>query len=94
MSQVKQLGKLSTALLGQDLTCKFVWKYKKARSAILCRTATSPFVPVLQALATTPCTTPEGCLAQYYAATAYVPLFTQLDNAAAAYETKHGVLYP
>ncbi len=65
-----------------------------AENAVLCRTATSPFVPLLQALATTPCTTPVGCLAQYYAATAYVPLFAQLDKAAAVYETKHGVLYP
>ena len=31
---------------------------------------------------------------QFYVATAYLPLFQQLDRAAANYATKHGILYP
>lgn len=60
-----------------------------------CRASLKPLLPSLQALAaTTNCATPTACAAQFYAATAYVPIISQLEAAGAAYATKHGVLYP
>ena len=62
--------------------------------SLWCRTGFKPLLPVLQNLATANCTTPLGCFAKYYAATAYLPAAVKLLNAAAVYDTKHGVLLP
>ena len=59
-----------------------------------CRASLKPLLPALQALAAANCTTPQACAAKFYAATAYVPIIQQLQEAGAAYATRHGVLYP
>jgi hypothetical protein len=60
----------------------------------LCRAATQPLYPLLQQLANSNPTTPLGQAAKFYAAFSYVPAIQKLQAAAAAYSTKHGVLFP